>query len=83
MTGRRPERCAGPSQESSFSQTGDFVEAVVSAKPGRGSRIHLTWSRRGKTLVAKAMVLLIALSRGLPVKQSIMAGLRRIEGARE
>jgi hypothetical protein len=68
-------------QESSFSQTGDFVEAVVSAKPGGGSRIHLTWSRRGKTLVAKAMVALIALSRGLPVKQSTMAGLRRIEAS--
>jgi hypothetical protein len=66
-------------QQSSFSTTGDFVEVVVRAKPDGGSRIHLTWSRRGTTLVAKAMVGLIALSRGLPVKQSIIAGLRRIE----
>lgn len=68
-------------QQSSFSTTGDFVEVVVKAKPGGGSRIHLTWSRRGRTLAAKAMVGLIALSRGLPVKQSIMAGLRRIEAS--
>ena len=68
-------------QESSFSTTGDFVEAVVSAKSAGGSRIHVTWSRHGKTLVAKAMLALIALSRGLPVKQSVMAGLRRIEAA--
>jgi hypothetical protein len=68
-------------QESSFSATGDFVEVVVSARPGGGSLIHVTWSRHGKTLVAKAMLALIALSRGLPVKQSVMAGLRRIEAA--
>jgi hypothetical protein len=66
--------------ESSFSTTGDFVEAVVSAKPG-GSRIHVTWSRRGKTFAAKTMLALIVLTGGLPVKQSITAGLRRIEAA--
>ena len=68
-------------QESDFSSTGDFVEAVVSAKPGGGSRIHLRWSRHGKTLLGKAIVALIALSGGRPVKQSMMAGLRRIEAA--
>jgi hypothetical protein len=68
-------------QESSFSKTGDFVEAVVRGKPGGGSRIHVTWSRNGKTLVAKAMTGVIALTRGLPVKQSIRAGLRRIEAS--
>jgi hypothetical protein len=68
-------------QASSFSATGDFVEAVISERAGGGSRIHVTWSRHGKTLVAKAMVALIVLSRGFPVKQSVMAGLRRIEAA--
>ena len=68
-------------QESSFSTTGDFVEAVVGEKPGGGSRIHLTWSRHGKTLAAKAMTGLIALTRGFLVKQSIAAGLRRIEAS--
>jgi hypothetical protein len=57
-------------QDSSFSTTGDFVEVVVRARPGGGCRIHVTWSRHGKTLVAKAMLALIAL-----------AGLRRIEAA--
>ena len=66
-------------QDSSFSTTGDYVEVVIGAKPGGGSRIHVTWSRRGKTLAAKAMVALIVLTRGLPVRQSLMAGLRRIE----
>ncbi len=68
-------------QESSFSTTGDFVEVVVSAKPGGGSRIHVTWSRHGKTLAAKAMIALIAASRGRPVRQSVTGGLRRIEAA--
>ena len=52
---------------------------VVRAKPGGGSRIHVTWSRRGKTVAAKAMTGLIALTRGLPVKASMRAGLRQIE----
>jgi hypothetical protein len=68
-------------QESSFSTTGDFVEAVVSAKPDGGSRIHVTWSRHGKTLAAKAMLALTAVLRGRPVRQSVTAGLRRIEAA--
>ena len=67
--------------ESSFSTTGDFVEAIVRAKAGGGSHIHVTWSRRGKTVMAKVMLALIVLTRGLPVKQSITAGLRRIEAA--
>jgi hypothetical protein len=68
-------------QESSFATTGDFVEVVVRAKPGGGSRVHVTWNRHGKTVLAKAFLALIALSGGLPVKQSILAGLRRIEAA--
>jgi hypothetical protein len=67
--------------ESSFSLPGDFVEAIVSPGPGGGSLIHVTWSRHGTTLAAKAMLALIVLTRGLPVKQSILAGLRRIEAA--
>ena len=68
-------------QQSTFSMAGDFVEAQVSARAGGGSRIHVTWSRRGKTWFAMAIVALIAVSRGLPVKQSLTAGLRRIEAA--
>jgi len=68
-------------QESSFSTRGDFVEAVVRARPGGGSRIHVTWRRQGKTAAAKAMTGLIALTRGLPVKASMRAGLRQIESA--
>ena len=67
--------------ESPFSMTGDFVEVVVSAKPDGGSAIHVIWSRHGKTVAARGMLALIALSRGLPVKKSVMAGLRRIEAA--
>jgi hypothetical protein len=67
-------------QENSFSTTGDYVEVIV--KPGSpgGSRIHVTWSRRGKTLPARLMVGLIGLLRGMPVKRSTEAGLRRVEG---
>lgn len=66
-------------QESSFSTTGDFVEAVVKPGASGGSRIHVTWSRRGKTLPSKVIVGVIALLGGMPVKRSIEAGLRGIE----
>lgn len=66
-------------EESGFSTTGDFVEAVVTPGTNGGSRVHVTWSRRGKTLPAKLLVGLIVLLRGLPVRRSIQAGLRRIE----
>jgi hypothetical protein len=69
-------------QESSFSAPGDFVEAVVMPSRDGGSRIGVTWFRRGKTLPAKLVVGLISLLGGLPVKWSIEAGLRRVEGHR-
>lgn len=66
-------------RESSFSTAGDYVETVVKRGPAGGSRVHVTWSRRGKTLPAKVMVGLISLLGGMPVKKSIEAGLRRVE----
>lgn len=66
-------------QESSFSAPGDFVEAVVMPSRDGGSRIGVTWFRRGKTLPAKLVLGLISLLGGLPVKWSIEAGLRRVE----
>jgi hypothetical protein len=66
-------------QESSFSAAGDFVEAVVMPRRDGGSRIGVTWFRRGKTLPAKVAVGLISLLGGLPVKRSIEAGLHRVE----
>ncbi len=68
-------------QESSFSVTGDFVEAIVKPRSGGGSCIHVTWNRRGKTLPAKLIVGMIALLWGMPVRRSIEAGLRRVEAA--
>ena len=66
-------------QESSFSTPGDFVEARITAGPVAGSRVHVTWSRRGKSLTAKIMVGLIKVTGGVAVRASCQAGLRRIE----
>ena len=65
-------------QDSSFSTTGDFVEAVITPR-GTGSAVHVTWTRRGKTLFAKAMIALVVLTRGYLVRRSMLAGVRQIE----
>lgn len=50
----------------------------VSPRAGGGSRIHVDWNRRGKTLAGKLVVGLIVLLRGMPVRRSVQAGLDRM-----
>jgi len=69
--------------ESNFSQTGDFVEVRPKPREDGGTDLHVVWSRRGKTAVAKAIVASIVATRGLPIKQSLKQALGRIRGAED
>ena len=68
--------------ESGFCAPGSFVQADVEPLD-RGSRIHVTWERTPTTMMARIMLALIVLSRGGPVRSSLMKGLRRLEQAPE
>lgn len=66
-------------KESSFCAPGSFVSATVLPKDGGGSRIHVTWSRTGTTLMGRAVIRLIALTGGRPVASSVNKALRKLE----
>ncbi len=72
-----PGRVTWTVQESGFSSRGDSVSVDVAPHDG-GSRLHVVWQRRGKNLLGKLAIALIAAMRGAPVRGSIDAGLRRI-----
>ena len=63
--------------ESGFCAPGSFVQTDVEARDG-GSRIHVTWERTPTTMLARVMLALIVLSRGGPVRSSLLKGLQRI-----
>jgi Polyketide cyclase / dehydrase and lipid transport len=63
--------------ESGFSKPGSFVSARVTPS-GTGSRVHVVWDRRPSSLVGRVVMALIWVTRGYPVKRSLMAGLARI-----
>ncbi len=77
----RPGNVTWTVQESGFSRPADFVSADVAPRNGGGSRVHVVWERHATTLPARAIVLLIRLLRGMPVRRSIAAGLDRIAAA--
>jgi hypothetical protein len=63
--------------ESNFSNPGSYVETRISPAEGGGSRIHLVWDRTATSLKWKALMTLIVLSRGAPIKSSLKKGLDR------
>jgi hypothetical protein len=66
-------------EESSFCTPGSFVRAEVTPRDG-GSRIHVTWERHPTTLMARFVILpIIVLTRGAPVRSSLVKGLRGLE----
>jgi hypothetical protein len=65
--------------DSGFSTPGDLVRANVRANPaGSGSVVHVTWQRRGASLIARLVIALIVLTRGYPVKRSFRRGFAAI-----
>jgi hypothetical protein len=72
-----PETVVWTVQESGFSKPVSFVSARITPN-GTGSRIHVVWDRRPSSLIGRAVMALIWITRGYPVKRSLMAGLARI-----
>ena len=65
--------------DSGFSTPGDSVRADVRSGPaGDGSVLHVTWQRRGRSLLGRLLVALIVLSGGWPVKRSFRRGFAAI-----
>lgn len=66
-------------KESSFCTPGSFVKAEVAPRDG-GSSIHVTWERHPTTFMARFVMLpMIVLTRGAPVRSSLVKGLRGLE----
>jgi Polyketide cyclase / dehydrase and lipid transport len=65
-------------QESGFARPDDFVSVDVAPDGSGGSRLHVAWTRHGANLIGAAVVALIRLTGGRPVRSAIEAGLQRI-----
>jgi hypothetical protein len=66
-------------EDSSFAKRGDYLRArVTPRRAGGGSRVHVSWQRRGRNLRGHLVTTLIFLTRGYPVKRSLAAGFRAI-----
>jgi hypothetical protein len=63
--------------ESGFSKPGSHVSARITPR-GSGSHIDLVWDRKPSSAIGRIVMALIWLTRGYPVKRSLMAGLARI-----
>jgi hypothetical protein len=66
--------------ESNFCDPGSYVEARITPGEHGGSRVHVVWDRTTSSIKWKLMLGLIALTRGAPVKSSLVKGLRRYAG---
>jgi hypothetical protein len=66
-------------KESNFSAPGSFVQADITPRDGGGSKVHLTWSREGTSLMGKLVLGLIALLRARPIGDSFRKTFARAE----
>jgi hypothetical protein len=64
--------------DSGFGATGSFVRWDIGPADGGGSRVHIIWDRRGKTLFGRLFVGVLAVTRGFFVRRSVQLGLTRI-----
>ncbi|HEX6208640.1 MAG TPA: SRPBCC family protein [Actinomycetota bacterium] len=62
-------------RESSFCAPGSFMSARVEPLPNGGSRMHVTWSRKGVGLKGRMVVGLMRLTRGQPLAKSLSRAL--------
>jgi hypothetical protein len=62
---------------SGFSSTDSYVSARFTRR-GTGSRIHVTWDRRGTGLFGRFVIWLIGVTGGRPVRASLKRGLAAI-----
>ena len=76
-----PGRVHCTALDSGFGMPGSYVVWEIEPADGGGSRLHIIWDRRGKTLFGKVFVGLMAVTRGFFIRRSIQMGLTRIAAA--
>lgn len=67
--------------ESNFSRPGSHLEAYVRPGPNGGTRLHVDWERWPSSLMGRVALALIVLTRGAPVKASMVAAFKKAEKA--
>ncbi|MFN2641229.1 MAG: hypothetical protein ABR548_04940 [Actinomycetota bacterium] len=65
--------------ESNFSKPGSFLEAHISPREGGGSRVRVVRSRSPSSVIGYIALGVIILTRGAPVKASMMAAFKKAE----
>jgi hypothetical protein len=65
--------------ESNFSAPGGRVIVSLSPREGGGTRMHIDWERTGTTLAGRALIRLLALTKGRPIASSVRKALQRLE----
>ena len=75
-----PETVIWTVRESNFCTPGSRVKATIRPNGSGGSRIHVDWQRTGTTTTARLIALMVAATRGAPIKASMRSGLDRLAG---
>jgi hypothetical protein len=68
--------------ESNFSAPGSYLSANIKPAEGGGSHLHVVWERTGTTLVGRAVVFMIKVSKGKPLATSMKKAFDRLENAK-
>jgi hypothetical protein len=58
-------------RESNYCQPGSYVEVRVRPDAGRGSKLHVDWSRRGIGIKGKILITLVVLIRGAIIRRQV------------
>jgi hypothetical protein len=69
-------------RESNFCAPGSYVSAAIAARPGGGSRVHITWNRTPTSFGGRVAALLIRATKGKPVAASFHQAMRKLATAR-
>ena len=77
-----PGRIRWTAVDSGFGTSGSYVVWEIEPAAGGGSRHHIIWDRRGKSVFGKFFVALMMLTRGAAIRRSLEMGLARIAGPR-
>jgi hypothetical protein len=73
-----PGRIQWTAVDSGFGMPGSYVVCEIEPAEGGGSRLHITWDRRGKTVFGRLFVGMLALTRGILIRRSFQMGLTRM-----
>jgi hypothetical protein len=76
-----PGRILCTAVDSGFGTPGSYVVWEIEPAEGGGSRLHITFDRRGKTIFGKLFMGLMVLTRGFFIRRSFEMGLTRIGAA--